>query len=798
MSNLPRPETLKGRHTVRCLMVWLLSIMILIASPPALFGEEIRIEYQTYRYDQSSDVHFYQQPRVEREGVTISGALAEYSKESNIMMITGNVIIYSEQMILTAEKADIDFNTSVYTVYDASFFDQKNASYGSAEKIEQVTEDKFIMYEAEITTCKPTEKAWHLSSDKIVYQVDNFAYALGSVMRFYAVPIFITPFISWPTKEERSSGFLMPELSYEESSDKTKSYWHRLKIPYFLALDRDHDLTLTADLIQLRGPALDLNYQYAFFEGMQGQLLGWYLDESVKDRDLEMENLGDLDASDEEVDPRPIRHKYQFNHKQKVPLGGTLTLEQYQLSDNEINKEYFGSTGDLTTQFKQAADLSYSIPNGSFSVEYSTSAGFLEESVYDRDTNANTTANPHPSVAVNQQYSTVFGTPVSLTLNGNWTNYERVYGWNSQNYTSSIKATSPFSVDFLNIRPSLKRTYYRYHPSYSYRSGSDVSDDIEEQIEAFGWKVDEKEVEFNFEVFRYFANKNDIRYGKLSIVPRIIYSEIEDVEQSRPSGFSPASSRYSKRELIYQIDTVLKVKDLDSSDIRNFFNLSLIQPFDLNSVNCAEKPDDSPVYCVDRHPGNPEVEIGEQKLPLRINFILSPTGSLSGGLYFRYHHQLNRIVETRISLKANYLSGGSFTVSYNDNTQSYRDLDNGNHPEAKVYSVSNAFPISDRLSFSISGKWDQARAKPGIRYADSGKVKRLDRVLTDLTSTLIYKHGCYNISATYAEAIKSRPVGSREEEYIDRTLMMTLSIPLVPYSSSSNVSQVSYQEEYEL
>ena len=795
MSNLPRPETLKGRHTVRCLMVWLLSILILIASSPALFGEEIRIEYQTYRYDQSSDVHFYQQPRVEREGVTISGALAEYSKESNIMMITGNVIIYSEQMILTAEKADIDFNTSVYTVYDASFFDQKNASYGSAEKIEQVTEDKFIMYEAEITTCKPTEKSWQLKNDKIVYQVDNFAYALGSVLYFYSVPLLITPYISWPTKEERSSGFLMPQYTYQESSDETKSYWHRLKIPYFLAFDRDHDLTLTADLIQLRGPALDLNYQYAFFEGMRGQLLGWYLDESVKDRNLDKENLGNLEPTDEEVDPRPIRYKYQFNHKQPIPFGGILTLEQYQLSDNEINKEYFGSEGDLTTHFNQSVDASYPIPKGSFSIAYSTSASFLEESVYDKRTNADTAANPHPSVDVNQQYSTVFGTPVSITLNGSWTYYDPLYGWNSEVYTSSVKATSPFSIDFLNVRPSLKRTYYRYHPSYDYRSNQDVSNDIEEQINEYGWKIDEKEVEFNFEIYRYFTNKSNIRYGKLSIVPRIIYNEIEDVQQSAPAY---SSSRYSKKELTYQVDTVLKLKDLESGGIRDFFNLSLIQPFDLNSVNCSESSEDSPEYCVDNHPGVPEVEIGEQKLPLRINFTLNPISALSSNLYFRYHHQLNRIVETRILLKAYYLTGGSFSVSYNDNTQAYYDLDNRYHPEAKIYSVSNGFPISNRLSFAVSGSWDQARAKSSIKHADAGNVKRLDRVLSNLSSTLVFSHGCYNISATYAEAIKSKPVGSREEEYLDKTLNITFSIPLIPYSSASNVNQYQLQEEYEL
>ncbi len=780
-------------------MILLPGLLLLLTSIQVFAQEnDIQIEYASSSFDQTTQTFVFDEPRVRLQNLTVSGTSAEYQERTKKMLITGDVIIYTKDMILTANKAELDLDESLYSLYNATFFDQKNVVYGKAERIEAISTDTFKLYNGEITTCNPQDKAWELSSSQIVYQVDNFAYSVNSVLYLYSVPMFYTPFISWPTKDKRSTGFLAPRFSHHSGSDETKAFGSRLEIPYFIAIDRDHDLTVTADLIERRGTGLELDYQYAFIEDMKGQLKGWYLDESIQDRDLEAEDLGNLDATSDEFDLQPKRYSYLFNHKQGIFLGGTLNLELLKRSDNEVDKEYFNSTENLSTQFKQSADISYPIPNGSFSVAYSTINTFTQTSVYDTTTDEESVANKHPEVNVNQQYSTLLGSPVSVSLNGSWTQYDRMYGWDAEATTAKVKVSSPFNIDFLNLKPSATRTYYRYKPSYDYRSSEDTSADIEENLNEFGWKVDSRELEVNFEIFRYFLNSRNQKTAKLSFIPRVIYSEIEDVPQETPSGFGIVSTTTSKKSLTYQLDTVYKVKNLATNKVRNFFQLSLIQPYDLNSENCADSPSDPDQFCVDHHPTDPEVEIGEKQLPLRISASLSPTDRLSGNLFYRYNHQLGRIQETRITLHSKYLDGGEFNLSYIDNETLYKDLDNKSHPGAQTFEITNAFPIADRLKLTASGKWDQSRSKSATRFTESTGTRRLDRILTEFSAILAYQHPCYTFTTSYSEKVKEREVDSVTEEYLDRKFTITFSLPLVPNASSSGFGELKLQDDYDI
>jgi lipopolysaccharide export system protein LptA len=784
-----------GNHvTFRILL--LLILLIFFALP--VVGKDVLIESQSYDYDRKNELHLYRSPRVQIDTLTISGQSAEYSKQTNIITFHGNIIIYSDAMILTADRAVFDLNTSIYTLYNATFFDQKNGAYGTAEKMEQVSDGKYIIHHGEITTCNPKDKSWEMNSSRIVYQVDDFAYSVNSVVFFYSIPIFYTPFLSWPTKAGRSSGVLPPVFMQHTSSDPSKAYGARLQIPYFIALDRDHDLTVTADLIERRGLGIDLDYQYAFVEGMYGILKGWYLDETVKDRDLEEENLGNLSKDDDRIDLQPTRYKYTFNHRQTVFWGGVLTFNQAQYSDNEIDKEYFDLSTNLNPQFRQAADLSFPLAAGSVSIAYNTTSNFTQTSVYDTATDADTYLNQHPWVAISQQFSTIAGTPLSLTLNGDWIDYDRVYGWNSLYTTGSVKVSAPFAVDFLNIAPSYRRTFYRHQATYHYRSDETATTAIDDYPEEFGWQIDDRQLALSFEVFRYFMNDNDEKTAKLSFIPSVTYRQVDDVEQATPADFAIGSTITSQNSISYQLASVYKVKNLNTNSVRDFIRLTLTQPYDLNSVNCAESETDTPVYCVKNHPATPEVEIGEQQLPLRITMVVNPTDRLSGSLFYRYHHQLNKIVETQISLGSTYLDGGSFSLSYIDNTQSYYDLENTSHAAAKTYSITNFFPLAANLKLSVYGKWDQARSNLANRFVENSSVERLDRELTDFSTALVYKHPCYNLSVTYSEIIDTNTVNSLTKEYLNKKFAISLTIPFIPNAASSVLGELPYHHEIKL
>ncbi len=77
-----------------------------------------------------------------------------------------------------------------------------------------------------------------------------------SIMRFKDVPIFYTPYISFPLGDERKSGVLFPSLGHSGSNG------FELEVPYYFNLAPNYDLTLTPGMLTARGVQLAEDFRY--------------------------------------------------------------------------------------------------------------------------------------------------------------------------------------------------------------------------------------------------------------------------------------------------------------------------------------------------------------------------------------------------------------------------------------------------------------------------------------------------------------------------------------------------------
>src|SRR6202140_5963680 len=75
-------------------------------------------------------------------------------------------------------------------------------------------------------------------------------------MRFKDVPIFYTPYISFPLGDERKSGLLFPSFGHSSSNG------YELEIPYYFNLAPNYDLTLTPGVLTARGEQLAGQFRY--------------------------------------------------------------------------------------------------------------------------------------------------------------------------------------------------------------------------------------------------------------------------------------------------------------------------------------------------------------------------------------------------------------------------------------------------------------------------------------------------------------------------------------------------------
>jgi len=763
-------------HVLKCHILFC-SLFFLLFSASAQ-GKSLSIEHSLFKFDRKRNIYTYTQPRVTYGNTTISGSGLVYDKNTEIMLFSGNVVIHLPGIVLTADKAQFDRKNGRNTLHRATMYDSNNGTFVDAERIEQVNDDEYIIYKGSLTRCRPDARAWELRGQRIVYMVDNYAYSINTSVHFYFLPIFYSPYFSWPTRLGRSTGLLMPTYSSVDSTDVTKSYGSRLKLPYFIALDRDHDVTITTDIIQRRGLGVDVDYLYAFTPDMSGRFHTWFIKETAQERDLSQETMGSLSSSDD-LDLKPQRYRYEFDHRQNIFLNGQFFFHQHENSDNEINKEYFDAAVTLDSHFSRQMSLLFPWSSGNLSIAHETDDTFIYESTYDKTTDEETHLNKQPTVTVAQRFSRIADTPLSASLSSTGTQYNRTVGWNGQLVQGSVLLKAPFYYDFLNIQPSLQRTWYNVDTTYQTDSSSASQDP-----ESFNLVIDQRNLELNFEIYRLFYNDDDAANRKLSFTPRIIYSEIQDVDQSQGDSAGFISTVLSMKTLTYKLESRYLLKNMETKKVRTFLSLDLTQIYNLQMENDSS-------YL--NQPSSLETEDGETRLPLRLNLTLSPTSLFSTNLFYRFDHNIGRVIETGIGLSTRSAAGDSFALSYIKNETAYYEPDNTYHPAASVYTIAHNLKLNDRWTLYLAGEWDQSRSDLSTQYSDTTTVQRLDRQLTDLNATLAFSHGCYQFSAAYDEDIESELQDGITTEYLEKKITLTLQFQVMPTTGSVSTGTIADQ-----
>ena len=102
-----------------------------------------------------------------------------------------------------------------------------------------------------LTTCKRDDESWFIKlNDLEIDEYDQTASGTGASLHFLGVPIFGSPWFSFPISKERRSGFLTP--TYGMSSTRGVD----VAVPYYFNLAPNYDYTFTPRLMSKRGVML--------------------------------------------------------------------------------------------------------------------------------------------------------------------------------------------------------------------------------------------------------------------------------------------------------------------------------------------------------------------------------------------------------------------------------------------------------------------------------------------------------------------------------------------------------------
>lgn len=184
-----------------------------------------------------------------------------YYQRQNLVRANGNVRVedhlkgetyYAENVQLKESLAQgVIFN------FRARLMDNSQFAAREARRLSETrTKLKKAVY-SPCEICEDSSPFWQLKASEIDINEQKEKVSYEDVqLEFYGVPVAYAPFFSHPTPDAKAkSGFLMPE--YSQNSNLGAS----LRVPYYIAIAPDKDMTLTPFLTSEEGPVLIGEYR---------------------------------------------------------------------------------------------------------------------------------------------------------------------------------------------------------------------------------------------------------------------------------------------------------------------------------------------------------------------------------------------------------------------------------------------------------------------------------------------------------------------------------------------------------
>lgn len=198
----------------------------------------------------TGDVHLvYQDVEMRADSLT-------FDRKSKIATAEGHVVIDEGPTRMSGRRAVFDLEKKTGTIEEAEA-DLQPTFHVIAKSIAKTDEATYLVRDGVFTACSVPDPAWSFSMTEATITLDDYARMHGVTFHARKVPLFYSPYILWPTKEDRTSGFLVPGLGY----NGTRGAF--LGLTYYWVTGRPTDATTEVDLFSRGAYGLGQEFRWA-------------------------------------------------------------------------------------------------------------------------------------------------------------------------------------------------------------------------------------------------------------------------------------------------------------------------------------------------------------------------------------------------------------------------------------------------------------------------------------------------------------------------------------------------------
>lgn len=300
-----------------------------------------------------------------------------YHQLEETAVLEGSISLREPGLLVRGDKAQADMTTDLSRIENAQFVAHEFRLRGGAEVFARTSETKMELEQAQLTSCEPESNAWVLKASEMTIDSETeWGTAKHARINAYGVPIFYTPYMTFPVSDKRKSGLLFPSISTSEKDglDYTQ--------PIYLNLAENYDATVIPRYIHGRGFQLGAEFRHlsSLFStqitgahlsdddgGSYSKYYDQYINALIADgtlpEDYTEEELAALDIQEDDVLPYKGEDRWVMGLKQ---IGG-LGQDWYSLIDyTEVSdQDYFrdmdtkGLEVNSQTQLRQLVQAGY-------------------------------------------------------------------------------------------------------------------------------------------------------------------------------------------------------------------------------------------------------------------------------------------------------------------------------------------------------------------------------------------------------------------------------------------------------
>lgn len=179
-----------------------------------------------------------------------------YNQEENHVTMGDNIYLTRQYDAIQGKWGDyfLDLDKGTFTEARA-YYGKDNLTF-TGQEINVQDKQHATIDSGYVTACNPNNPAWYIQADKLnVDYADSTGEATNAVMYFESVPIFASPYLTFPLGQRRS-GWLTPNIGGTSTSGAMVSdsyYWN---------MAPNYDMTITPEVWANQGFMLTDEFRY--------------------------------------------------------------------------------------------------------------------------------------------------------------------------------------------------------------------------------------------------------------------------------------------------------------------------------------------------------------------------------------------------------------------------------------------------------------------------------------------------------------------------------------------------------